>query len=84
MKTRIQGIKARLAEYVKWAGKGAQILVTYRGRSVALPERTGGVSMVDRGIEEGWITPPLQEGLEPVKRYKPSRTISAVLAEDRG
>lgn len=73
-------MRARLSAYVNRAGEGEQILDTYRGR----PESTGGVSMVDRGIEEGWITRPSQRGLEPIKRYKASRTISEVLAEDRG
>jgi len=80
----IRELKAALSEYVKRASRGQQILITDRGRPVARLVGLGGISMVDRGIEEGWITPPVQEGLEPIERYKASRTISEVLNEDRG
>lgn len=84
MKAGIRRMRARLSAYVKTAGEGEQILGAYRGRPVTSPESAGGVSMVDRGIEEGWITRPSQGGLEPIKRYRASRAISEVLAEDRG
>ena len=84
MKLGIRELKAGLSEYVKRAGKGEQIVVTDRGRPVARLVSAGGVSIVDRGIEEGWITPPSQAGLEPIERCKASRSTSEVLNEDRG
>jgi len=84
MNVGIRELKAGLSEYVKRASRGQQILITDRGRPVARLVSLGGISMVNKGIEEGWITPPLKEGLEPIERYKASRTISEVLNEDRG
>lgn len=41
-------------------------------------------SVLDRGIEEGWITPPKRHRLEPVVRCKAHRSTAEVLGEDRG
>ena len=84
MRVGIQEIKARLSEYVTRVGRGELILVTDRGKPVAHLVSPGGSSVVDRGTAEGWITPPLKEGLEPIERYQASRTTSEVLDEDRG
>lgn len=84
MRVGIQELKARLSEYVTRAGRGEHILVTDRGKPVARLVSLRGSSMVDRGIEEGWITPPLKGGLEPIERYQASRTTFEVLDEDRG
>ena len=40
--------------------------------------------MIERGIEEGWITPASQKHLGPAQRFSASRSIADVLAEDRG
>lgn len=63
---------------------GEADLVTDQGGPVARPAITGGTSMVDRGIEEGWITPPSKAGLEPIEPCKVSTSTSEVLDEDRG
>ena len=84
MRVGIQELEARLSEYVKRAGRGEHFLVTDRGKPVAHLVSLRGSSVVDRGIEEGWITPPLKESLEPIERYQASRTTSEVLDEDRG
>ncbi len=41
-------------------------------------------SVLDRGIEEGWITPPKRHRLEPVVRCAAKRRTADVLGEDRG
>ena len=41
-------------------------------------------SMLDRGFEEGWITPAKRRGLEPVVRGAAQRSTADVLDEDRG
>lgn len=84
MNVGIRELKARLSEYVKRAGDGEQILVTDRGRPVARLVSLGGVSTVDRGIAEGWITPPSASGLQPVTRRKARRSTADVLDGDRG
>jgi len=84
MKAGIRELKARLSEYVKRAGKEERIRAIDRGRPATLPVTTGGASAVDRGIEEGWITPPSRSGMEPIERCKVSMSTSEALAEDRG
>ena len=41
-------------------------------------------SVLDRGVEEGRITPPKRRGLEPVARGAAQRRTADVLGEDRG
>lgn len=84
MNVGIRELKARLSEYVKRAGNGEHILVTDRGRPVARLVSLGGVSAVDRGIAEGWITAPSSGGLQPVVRLRACRATADVLDEDRG
>ena len=84
MNVGIRELKARLSEYVRKAAGGEQILVTDRGRPVARLEGIGGHSMVNRGIAEGWITPPTRSGLTPAVHYKSSRSTMEVIDEDRG
>lgn len=78
-------MKARLSEYVSRAADGDHIVVTVRGKPVALLIGLGGASMLDRGIDEGWITPPRRRArLEPVTGWTASRSTADVLDEDRG
>ncbi len=84
MNVGIRELKARLSEYVKKAAGGEQILVTDRGRPVARLEGLGGSSRVEKGIAEGWITPPARSGLTPAVYYKASRSTMEVIDEDRG
>lgn len=41
-------------------------------------------SVLDRGVEEGWITPAKRRGLEPVARGTAQRRTADILDEDRG
>ena len=41
-------------------------------------------SALDRGAEQGWITPAKRRGLEPVVRGTAPRRTADVLDEDRG
>ena len=80
----IRELKAKLSEYVRRAANGEQIVISDRGRPVAHLVGLGSVSTIERGIEEGWITPASRTRLEPVKRFSaPSSTVE-VLDEDRG
>ena len=77
-------LKAHLSEYVGKAAKGENIVVTDRGKPVAQLVGLGGSSTLDRGIDEGWITPPTRSQLAPAARFTASRSTSEVLDEDRG
>lgn len=80
----IRELKAKLSEYVSRAANGELIVVTDRGRPVARLVGLGGASMIERGIEEGWITPASRTSLEPARRFSAPRSIAEVLDEDRG
>ena len=80
----IRELKAKLSEYVSRAASGEQIVVTDRGRPVARLVGLEGVSAIERGIEEGWITPAARTRLGPAQRFAAPRSIADVLDEDRG
>jgi prevent-host-death family protein len=84
MNVGIRELKAHLSEYVRKAAGGELILVTDRGRPVARLSGLGGASVVEKGIAEGWITPPVRSGLTPAVYKKASLSSMEVIDEDRG
>lgn len=85
MEVGIRELKAHLSEYVDKAAKGEVIIVTHRGKSVARLTGLTGMSMIEQGIREGWITAASRAGgLRPVKRFKASLSVTEVLEDDRG
>ena len=80
----IRELKAHLSEYVGKAAAGEHIIVTDRGRPVAQLASIGDASTLDRGISEGWVTPPRRSRLEPIARCSATRSTADVLDEDRG
>ena len=84
MSVGIRELKAKLSEYVSRAADGEQIVVTDRGRPVARLVGLEGASTIERGIEEGWITPASRTRLEPAVRFTARRSVADVLDEDRG
>ena len=84
MNVGIRELKAHLSEYVGKAAAGERIVVTDRGKPVAQLSALDDLSTLERGIEEGWITPARRSGLEPIVPYKSGRSTADVLDEDRG
>ena len=80
----IRELKAKLSEYVNRAANGEQIVVTDRGRPVARLVGLDRPSTIERGIEEGWITPASRTRLQPAQRFRAPRSTADVLEEDRG
>ena len=72
-----------MSEYVGRAAGGEEIIVSDRGRPVARLVGLG-TSILERGIAEGWITPPRRSGLTPAVYYRASLSTAEVLDEDRG
>ena len=58
--------------------------MTDRGRPVAQLSGLGEQSTLERGIDEGWITPARRSRLEPTARCSATRSTADVLDEDRG
>ena len=83
MNVGIRELRAHLPEYVKKAAAGELILVTDRGRPVAKLEGLGGASMVEQGVAEGWITPPVRSGLTPAVYGEASLSTMEAIDEDR-
>ncbi|MDE2751923.1 MAG: type II toxin-antitoxin system prevent-host-death family antitoxin [Gemmatimonadota bacterium] len=80
----IRELKAKLSEYVSRAANGELIVVTDRGRPVARLVGLESASVIERGVEEGWITPASRTRLPPAQRFSAPRSIADVLDEDRG
>ena len=82
-------LKNKLSEYVRLAASGETIVVTDRGRTVAeiVPPRRAheaktNESVIERGVREGWITPPTHPGKGPPPR-KPVKglTLEQLMAD---
>jgi len=83
MNVGIRELKAHLSEYVGKAAAGERIIVTDRGKPVAQLSALDDQSTLQRGIEEGWITPPRRSGgLEPSTPWPSTLSTAEVLAED--
>jgi prevent-host-death family protein len=82
----VRELKQRLSEYLDRAARGERITVTERGRPKAQLVPLPGGDHLQRGVEEGWITPPADDsGLPPApRRVRASATIAEMMAEDRG
>ena len=84
MQVGIRELKAHLSEYVGKAAAGEHIVVTDRGRPVAQLSGLDNQSTLERGIDEGWITPARRSGLQRIARCSATRSTADVLDEDRG
>jgi prevent-host-death family protein len=82
----VRELKQRLSEYLDRAARGERITVTERGRPKALLVPLTGGDHLQRGLEEGWITPPVATGdLPPApQRARANVTVAEMMTEDRG
>jgi len=83
MDVAVRELKAKLSAYLQRAAAGEHITVTDRGTPIAmLVPLASGVDL-DAAADAGWLTRATATGLEPVRRYRPIRSIQDVLDEDR-
>jgi prevent-host-death family protein len=63
----LKTLKNKLSEYVRLAASGETVVITDRNRIVAeiVPPRRDGNKFFERGVREGWLTPPTDPGTEP-------------------
>ncbi len=82
----VRELKAKLSEYLDRAEAGEVIRVTDRGKPKALLGPLPGGDKIAQGIREGWIIPARRRGTWPTlhKRFKATRPLDEILAEDRG
>jgi prevent-host-death family protein len=85
MEIGIRELKAKLSEILDRAERGEVIRVTDRGRPKAVIGPLPGRLRIEEGVTEGWITPPTSSARRlPGRRFRSSRTVAEILAEDRG
>lgn len=85
MNVGIRELKQHLSEYLRRVADGEVIQVTDRGVPVALISPATRPDPLARGVEEGWIRPPVtRRPLGPGARFPAERRTLDVLREDRG
>lgn len=67
----LKTLKNKLSEYVRLAASGETIAITDRHHIVAElgPPRRDANSFFERGVREGWLTPPTNPTSEPPPRH---------------
>ena len=80
----VRELKAHLSEYLDRAARGEVIRVTDRGSPKALLAPLPGRLRLEEGIAEGWVRAPAGPPRGPWRRFRASRTVSAIVEEDRG
>ncbi len=82
----VRELKQRLSEYLDRAARGERITVTDRGRPKAVLGPLPGGDNLERGIAEGWVTPPPVVGPLPAppSRFRASLSVREMIGEDRG
>ncbi len=85
MNVGVRELKQHLSEYLDRAAGGEVVQVTERGvpkvQIVAVP----GVGAMARGVDEGWLRPPVRsDGLAPARPVRSGKRVSEVVDDDRG
>ncbi len=82
----VRELKQRLSELLERAAAGEHITVTDRGRRKAVLGPLPGGDNFERGLAEGWITPPEITGphAPAPARFVASASVREMLDEDRG
>jgi prevent-host-death family protein len=81
----VREFKQHLSEYLDRFEKGETIRITERGRPKVLLSPIPGAGSLQRGIDEGWIRPPVHDdGLRAVEAVPADGRVLDLLEEDRG
>jgi prevent-host-death family protein len=67
----LKTLKNKLSEYVRLAASGETVVITDRNRIVAeiVPPRRDANAFFERGLREGWLSPPTNPTTEPPPRH---------------
>jgi prevent-host-death family protein len=70
-KVGLKVLKNKLSEYVRAAAAGETVVITDRNRIVAeiVPPRHDLTPFFERGVREGWLTPPSNPSTAPPARH---------------
>lgn len=81
----VRDLKEHLSEHLRRVEAGEVIRVTDRGRPVAFITPIAAGDPLRRGIDEGWIRPPVATGaIGTAPRSRATRRIADAVREDRG
>ena len=83
----LKTLKNKLSEYVRLAASGETVVITDRNRIVAeiVPPRREANAFFERGLREGWLSPPTNPNTEPPPRQPmvPFEELMRELERDR-
>jgi prevent-host-death family protein len=80
----VRELHDHLSRYVRHAAEGGEVVVTMRGRRVALLAPIGGTDPLDDLRGRGLVTEPERDWRsQPRTRPKPSAPVSDLVAEQR-
>ena len=79
----IRELKAHLSDYVSRAANGETVVVTERGKPVALLTPLPGRMSLERGAAEGWTVAPTALLSDRAPVAGPGPSVAEVLDEDR-
>lgn len=80
----VRDLKQHLSEHLRRVAAGETIRVTDRGIPIALLTPLAAGDPLQRGIDEGWIRPPLHTGtVGAAPRARATRRTLDALSEDR-
>jgi prevent-host-death family protein len=83
----LKALKNKLSEYVRLAASGETVVITDRNRIVAeiVPPRRDANAFFERGLREGWLSPPTNLTTEPPPRHPmvPFEQLMRELERDR-
>lgn len=71
MEIGVRELKQRLSEILELACQGEDVVVTHRGMPKVVIKAIPGAARLQQGIEEGWITPPINSATDPFKDFPP-------------
>ena len=80
----IRELKAHLSEMLDRAARGEDVVVTDRGRPIVRLVPFSSSSVIERGIDEGWVEEARRSRLDPVQRVRSATSVLEALDEDRG
>lgn len=80
----VRELKAHLSEMLERAARGEDVVVTDRGRPIVRLVPFNSATVIERGIEEGWIEGARRSRLDRVQRVRSEVAVLEVLERDRG
>jgi prevent-host-death family protein len=79
----VRALHDRLSEHLDQVEKGAEVVVTRRGRPIARLSAVDAEDPLDELVRRGLVTPPSRPRTARRPRVKPTGSVSELVAEQR-